>query len=106
MKTISLEELRMHLGAHIRALEEGEPLFVTRRGKVVARLQAVPPVSEDDPFYEMVLRGEVTSGKKLSQAEKKKLYARRGPSVLRGITAAEILDELREDTVLPLKSPD
>lgn len=103
MKIVGLRELKNRLNAYIREVRNGEIVIITDRGKAVARLQAVPSVSPDDPFYEMVLRGEVTPGRQLSPEEKKKLYSRGGPPVLRGITSAEILDELREETVLPVK---
>ncbi len=64
-------------------------------GTVVAHLG--PPQAssdEDNPFAEMARRGEATLGRPLSAEEKARLY-RPMPSVLRGITVAELLDQER-----------
>lgn len=100
MKTVGLRELKNNLSAYVRAVRKGETVAVTDRGEVVAHLAPpVGPARETHPFEEMARRGEVTLGKRLSKKEKIKLYSRRGPPLLKGITSAEILDALREDTV-------
>ncbi len=49
MKRIGIRELKAHLGTYLACLSEGEPLVVTRRGKPVARLEAIPPIRPDLP---------------------------------------------------------
>lgn len=100
MKTVGLRELKNNLSAYVRAVRKGETVTVTDRGEVVARLVSPETaVAEEHPLAEMARRGEVTLGRRLSQEEKAKLYSWRGPPLLKGITSAEILDALREDTV-------
>ncbi|MBV8978659.1 MAG: type II toxin-antitoxin system prevent-host-death family antitoxin [Alphaproteobacteria bacterium] len=100
MKTVGLRELKNNLSAYVRAARNGETVTVTDRGQAVARLVAPErPSNIDMVLDEMAARGELRRGRKLSAEEKAKLYSWRGPPLLKGITSAELLDELREDTV-------
>jgi prevent-host-death family protein len=42
MATVSVRELKNRLSEHLRRLEEGETITVTRRGKPVALITAAP----------------------------------------------------------------
>ena len=97
MKTVGLRELKNNLSVYVRAAREGETVVVTDRGEPVVQLQPVQGPNRDDPFAEMVRRGEMTPGRKLTKDERAKLYRWRGPPLLKGITSQQILDELRED---------
>lgn len=100
MKTVGIRELKNNLSSYVRAARKGETVIVTDRGDAVARL--VPPEThghQEHPFAEMARRGEVRLGQPMTPEEKAKFYKRRGPPLLRGITSAELLDALREDTV-------
>jgi prevent-host-death family protein len=46
MIEVSIRELKSHLSAHLRRLEQGETITVTRRGKPVALI--TPPEAGDD----------------------------------------------------------
>lgn len=101
MKTVGLRELKNNLSAYVRAARNGETVVVTDRGEPVVQLSPAPLPNRSDPFAEMVRRGEITRGRTLTKQEKAKLYAWRGPPLLKGITSAQILDELREETLWP-----
>lgn len=38
MRKVNLTELRRHLSGYLEAVRKGEPIHITQRGKVVARL--------------------------------------------------------------------
>ncbi|HEY4942471.1 MAG TPA: type II toxin-antitoxin system prevent-host-death family antitoxin [Rhizomicrobium sp.] len=98
MKTVGIRQLKSGLSAYIRAVRRGETVAVTDRGEVVAEL--VPPKKskrDEHPFAEMARRGEITLGRPLSVAEKKKLYGTPRKPLLNGITSAELLDAVRGD---------
>ena len=101
MKTVGLRELKNNLSAYVRAARNGETVMVTDRGQPVVQLMPAPGPDRDDPFAEMIRRGEMTAGRKLTKDERAKLYRWRGPPRLKGITSQQILDELREETLWP-----
>ena len=47
MQTVSVAEAKSHLSALLDAVQAGEEIIITRRGKPVARLQAERPDSPD-----------------------------------------------------------
>jgi hypothetical protein len=57
------------------------------------------PQEREHPLAEMARRGEVRLGKPMTPEEKAKLYCWKGPPLLQGITSAELIDALREDTI-------
>ena len=89
MKTVGIRELKNSLSAYVREAQEGETIVVTDRGAPVAQLG--PPETADH-------RG-IKLHHQMTDEEKRAFYHRPGPPLLRGITSAEILDALREDTV-------
>ena len=100
MKTVGLRELKNNLSAYVRAARNGETVVVTDRGQAVARLVSPTETSETEhPLAKMARRGEVRLGQKMTPEEKAKFYSRPGPPLLKGITSAELLDALREDTI-------
>jgi prevent-host-death family protein len=101
MKSVGIRELKNNLSAYVRAAREGETVLVTDRGETVAQLTPAQPMQETDPFAEMVRRGEITLGCKLTKEERAKLYSWNGPPLLKGTTSQQILDELREETLWP-----
>ena len=101
MKTVGLRELKNNLSAYVRAARKGEIVVVTDRGEPVVQLTPAQGPDQEDPFAEMIRRGEMTPGRNLTKAERAKLYRRRGPPLLKGITSQQILDELREETLWP-----
>jgi prevent-host-death family protein len=54
MKTLSMLEFRRNARDVLRAIERGERLILTYRGKPIARLEPIveerPPVRPDDPL--------------------------------------------------------
>jgi prevent-host-death family protein len=100
MKTVGLRELKNNLSAYVRAARNGETVVVTDRGQAVARLVSPVETTESEhPLAEMARRGEVRLGQRMTPEEKAKFYSRPGPPLLKGITSAELLDALREDTI-------
>ena len=65
MKTVGVRALKNRLSEYLRAAQDGEPLAVTRRGVVVARL--VPPEaggeSRDEALRRLARAGDVRLGK-------------------------------------------
>jgi prevent-host-death family protein len=43
MKQVSIAEAKAHLSELVKEAAAGEPICITRRGKPIARLTAVPP---------------------------------------------------------------
>ncbi len=101
MKTVGIRELKNSLSTYVREAQDGETIVVTDRGEPVAQLAPVgKPHKDEHPFAEMARRGEARLGRPLDPKVKAAIRARRrGPPLLKGITVAQILDELREDTV-------
>jgi|SRR6185437_11094617 len=100
MKTVGLRELKNNLSAYVRAAHKGETVVVTDRGEAVAKLVSPEiPAPGEHPLATMARRGEVRLGQKMTQEERAKFYKRRGPPLLHGITSAELLDAMREDTI-------
>ena len=68
MTEVNVRELRNNLPRYLRRLESGERFTVTRRGKVVGRLEPPELESDDDAWlWKMVREGKASwSGKKLS----------------------------------------
>jgi len=101
MKTVGIRKLKSALSTYLRAARQGETVVVTDRGEPVAKL--VPPQTpsvDENPFAEMIRRGEARGPTPLDPKVRAAIRARRrGPPVLKGTTVAEILDALREDTV-------
>ncbi len=89
MKTVGIRELKNSLSAYVREAQDGETIVVTDRGEPVAQLG--PP--------EMPNRTRIKLHHEMTAEEKRAFYHRPGPPLLEGITSAEILDALREDTV-------
>ncbi|MEI9888281.1 MAG: type II toxin-antitoxin system prevent-host-death family antitoxin [Rhizomicrobium sp.] len=99
MKTVGIRELKNSLSTYVREAKDGETIVVTDRGEPVAQLAPIKTLEKEHPFAEMARRGEATIGRPLSAEKKAAIRARRrGPPILQGITTAEILDALREDT--------
>ena len=67
MIEVSIRDLKSHLSAHLRRLEQGETITVTRRGKPVAVISPVE-AGEDEltrKMRELVARGVISwSGRK------------------------------------------
>lgn len=57
MKTLSMLEFRRHARKILRAIERGERLILTYRGKAIARLEPIveepPAIPPDDPIYHL-----------------------------------------------------
>ena len=47
MQTVSVAEAKSHLSALLDAVQAGEEIIITRRGKVIARLQPERPNTPD-----------------------------------------------------------
>lgn len=65
MKTVGVRALKNRLSEYLRTAQDGEPLAVTRRGVVVARL--VPPdaggESREEALARLARAGDVRLGK-------------------------------------------
>jgi antitoxin (DNA-binding transcriptional repressor) of toxin-antitoxin stability system len=97
MKEIEIRELENHLSEYIRLVREGEVVMVTDRGEVVAELRPPEPDSELARKYpklvEMARRGLVRLPIRSNCPGVYSLL----PSVTPPGTAAQLLDEDRED---------
>ena len=67
MKTVGIKALKNNLSVYIRAVEAGETVQVTDRGRVVAQLvpaQAYPePTTDEERMAQLVREGHATPGK-------------------------------------------
>ena len=63
MASVSITELKAHLGAYLRQVESGETLYITYRGREVAELRPPDPVR--GALWKMVAEGKAywTGGK-------------------------------------------
>jgi prevent-host-death family protein len=86
MERIGLRELRQHASRYIARVARGETVEVTQRGRLVARI--VPVV--DDPWEDLILRGEV-----IPAASSEDLLAEKPMDY--GFNASEDLQRLRAD---------
>jgi prevent-host-death family protein len=58
MTSVSITELKAHLGEYLRRVQAGEVLYVTLRGVEVAELR--PPDNERGALWRMVAAGEAS----------------------------------------------
>ncbi len=74
MKTISVLEFRQRAKAILSAVEKGQRVVLTYRGKPIARLEPIghEAADSDDPFYRLNELA-VKSGKSLTNAEMDRL---------------------------------
>ncbi|MEW6751583.1 MAG: type II toxin-antitoxin system Phd/YefM family antitoxin [Candidatus Latescibacterota bacterium] len=73
MKTISMLEFRRNALQIVRAVQQGQRMLLTYRGRPVARLQPPEhPSASDDPFHDLALladdRGESLSNRQIDEA--------------------------------------
>jgi prevent-host-death family protein len=61
MKTIGIRELRQQASRHLRAVQAGETIQVTDRGKPVAMIVPVKP--QEDVLARLEAEGRLTRGK-------------------------------------------
>ena len=61
MRTIGIRELRQQASRHLRAVQAGETIQVTDRGKPVAMIVPVKP--EEDVLARLEAEGRLTRGK-------------------------------------------
>jgi prevent-host-death family protein len=84
MATVSVRELKNRLSEHLRRLEDGETITVTRRGKPVAVISPVEP-QEDKvtrKLRELAARGAIHwSGGKPMIPERQIALRGKGPSM-------------------------
>ena len=92
MNTVGVRELRQNASAVLRRVQAGEVLEVTDRGRPVARLVPIQPMSRWD---QLVAEGRLIPAK-MTMTEALKTFTR--VTVPPGSkTASEILAEMRED---------
>ena len=97
MQSVGIRELKNRLSHFVREVRQGEVVQVTDRGEVVAELR--PPVARHELFakyprlVELAEQGRI----RLGQPNRPELYERMPPA-LRGITAAELLDQDRGES--------
>jgi prevent-host-death family protein len=67
MQSVGIKALKDNLSAYIRAVEAGETVLVTDRGKVVAQLTPVPaypePTTDEERMAQLVREGHVRPAK-------------------------------------------
>ncbi|HEY8692162.1 MAG TPA: type II toxin-antitoxin system prevent-host-death family antitoxin [Chloroflexota bacterium] len=91
MNTVGVRELRQNASAVLRRVQAGEILEVTDRGRPVARLVPIKPLS---PFEQMVADGRVRRATTtLTEVMRKFPPVPRPPGMP---SASEILAEMRE----------
>jgi prevent-host-death family protein len=92
MNSVGVRELRQNASAILRRVEAGEILEVTDRGRPVARLVPVKPLS---PFEQMVAAGRVRRATTtLEESMRKHPLVPQPPGMP---SLSEILAEMRED---------
>ena len=60
MRTIAVRELKANLSATLRAVERGERIRVTSRGRVVADIVPVGSPAPDPRIAELIAQGRIT----------------------------------------------
>jgi antitoxin (DNA-binding transcriptional repressor) of toxin-antitoxin stability system len=97
MKAVGLRELKNRFSEYVRLVRAGESIQVTDRGEVVAELNPPGQASarRDLPpgLLELARQGKVRLSQRPNDAS---LYPPM-PRLLRGCTAAELLDQERGD---------
>ncbi|MFI5181867.1 MAG: type II toxin-antitoxin system Phd/YefM family antitoxin [Thermoanaerobaculia bacterium] len=96
MKVVGIREFKDRLSEYVRMAKRGEDILLTERGEVVAELRGPDaigrPVHPDPGIADLIRRGLVSHiGTNSPQA-----YPPLG-RILRGKTAAQLLDEERGD---------
>ena len=92
MARIGIRELRQNASEYVRRAEKGETIEVTDRGRPVAQLTPLPrPMS--------VLERWIAEGKATPATHSLSELPRPTPLPPGSPTTAQILDELREDTI-------
>ena len=96
MKVVGIREFKDRLSEYVRMARRGEDILLTERGEVVAQLRGSGaigrPVHPDPGIADLIRRGLVSH----IGANKRQTYPLLG-RVLRGKTAAQLLDEERGD---------
>jgi antitoxin (DNA-binding transcriptional repressor) of toxin-antitoxin stability system len=96
MKVVGIREFKDRLSEYVRMARRGEDILLTDRGEVVAQLRGPGaierPVHPDPSVADLIRRGLVSH----IGTNKRQAYPLLG-RVLRGKTAAQLLDEERGD---------
>lgn len=91
MDSVGVRELRQNLSQHLRRVKAGEPLAVTERGRVVARL--VPSGPGVDRYADL----SEQFGASVPQVTVGEIAARiQAPAAVAGTTDAQLADGRRE----------
>jgi antitoxin (DNA-binding transcriptional repressor) of toxin-antitoxin stability system len=69
MTQVSVSDLRQHLPAYLKRVQEGEPIQITSRGRVIARLEAEQDPAQSARQWLEKLHGRVTLGDVVSPLE-------------------------------------
>ena len=91
MTTVGVRELRQNLSKYLERVKAGEPLVVTERGQVVARLVPAGPVA--DPYLEFATRFGSTVPIESLETIAARLYAPGAPA---GTTDAHLAEGRRD----------
>lgn len=95
MKVVGIRELKNRLSEYIRLVRNGERVFVTDRGVIVAEIRQPGTPVEDDPYP--LLTAAAREGKvRLGAPNRPDLYPKLGKILPEG-TALRWLDESRGD---------
>jgi prevent-host-death family protein len=89
MISVTAKELKLRLGQYLQAVERGETVRVSKRGKTVAEIKPLP-ISSDERLAQLIREGRVTPAKRPW-----KYVPFEPPIVPSGPTALEILMEDR-----------
>lgn len=76
---VGVRDLHDRLSEHLEQVEQGSQVVVTRRGRPIARLSAVPG---DDPIEDLIRRGLVTRPERARRARRARVSARGSVSEL------------------------
>ncbi len=69
MRTVSLAEAKAQLSALLDAVEAGEEIVITRRGRAIARLKSEQPLAEPDFSVFRRHRGAWKTGMRINRDE-------------------------------------
>jgi hypothetical protein len=84
MKSVGIRELKNHLSEYIRLVRQGEEIYVTDRGEVVAELRQPGQYSAESPYPELL---------RLARQGKLRLGAPNYPDVYPRLEAVLPIDE-------------
>lgn len=96
MITISISDLRTHLRVYLDRVQNGEDVFVTKRGRIIARLSPITGGLLQRSRYEMLVRTGVIEPPETTDPLPPEFWQSPGPPDPEGVVMRALLDERNE----------